>query len=165
MLPLIYPGNSGGRLGTLLVHPIPDGTDSQIEGLPGEGITTDDCILVFPANTGLKSMYVVFAKPIKSKDHDDDDAPDSLPAFPDTRGSIMKYIVEAFDKENEFLDFEIVLPDGCEAQLAAIMNWTSPQRGDEGYNVSDTQLLSIELLASKRFYDANHIFQLTCNVS
>lgn len=77
----------------------------------------------------------------------------------------MKYIVEAFDKKNEFLDFEIVLPDGCEAQLSEIMNWTSPQRGDEGYNLSETQLLSIELLASKRFYDANHIFQLTCNVS
>ena len=77
----------------------------------------------------------------------------------------MKYIVEAFDKEKEFLDFEIILPDGCEAQLAEIMNWSSPQRGDEGYNLSDAQLSSIEALAGKRFKDANHIFQLTCNVS
>ena len=43
----------------------------------------------------------------------------------------MKFIVEAFDKETEFLDFEVVLPDDCEAQLAEIMNWSSPQRGDE----------------------------------
>ncbi len=77
----------------------------------------------------------------------------------------MKYVIEAFDKDSEFLDFEIELPDGCEAQLAEIMNWASPQRGDEGYNLSDTQLSSIELLAGRRFYDANHIFQLTCNVS
>jgi len=63
----------------------------------------------------------------------------------------MKYIVEAFDKENEFLDFEIVLPDGCEAQLAEIMNWTLPQRGDGGYNLNDKQLSSIEALAGKHF--------------
>lgn len=77
----------------------------------------------------------------------------------------MRYIVEAFDKESEFLDFEIVLPEGCEAQLAEIMKWTTPQRGDEGYNLSEAQLSSIEVLVGKRFYDANYIFQLTCNVS
>ncbi|GFM78197.1 hypothetical protein PSCICO_07230 [Pseudomonas cichorii] len=77
----------------------------------------------------------------------------------------MKFIIEAFDKENEFLDFEIVLPDDCEAQLAEIMNWSSPQRGIEGYNLSNTQLSSIEVLAGKRFNDEKHIFQLTCNVS
>ncbi|WP_425518820.1 DUF7683 domain-containing protein [Pseudomonas lijiangensis] len=54
----------------------------------------------------------------------------------------LKFIIEAFDKENEFLDFEIVLPDDCEAQLAEIMNWSSPQRGIEGYNLSNTQLLA-----------------------
>ena len=77
----------------------------------------------------------------------------------------MKFIVEAFDKENEFLDFEVVLPDDCESQLAKIMNWSSPQRGDEGYNLSSTQLSSIGALVGKRFNDDKHIFQLTCNVS
>ena len=77
----------------------------------------------------------------------------------------MKFIVEAFDKEKEFLDFEVVLPNDCEAQLAKIMNWSSPQRGDEGYNLSSTQLSSIEALIGKRFNDDNYIFQLTCNVS
>ncbi|KMM96047.1 DUF7683 domain-containing protein [Pseudomonas lundensis] len=77
----------------------------------------------------------------------------------------MKFIVEAFDKEKEFLDFEVVLPNDCEAQLAKIMNWSSPQRGDEGYNLSSTQLSSIEALAGKCFSDDKHLFQLPCNVS
>ena len=84
---------------------------------------------------------------------------------PQTQPENMKFIVEAFDKENEFLDFEVALPDGCEAQLAKIMNWSSPQLGDEGYNLSSSQLSSIEALAGKRFNDDKHIFQLTCNVS
>ncbi|MVV47079.1 S-type Pyocin [Pseudomonas sp. PB120] len=82
MPPLIYPDSSGEQLGTILVHPIPDNTDSQIDGLPGEDITTDDCILVFPADTGLKSMYVVFARPIGG-DHSYHPAPKGLTAFPD----------------------------------------------------------------------------------
>jgi hypothetical protein len=56
MPPLIYPDSSREQLGTILVHPIPENTDSQLEGLPGEDITTDDCILVFPVDTGLKSL-------------------------------------------------------------------------------------------------------------
>lgn len=75
----------------------------------------------------------------------------------------MKFIIEAFNKENEFLDFEVALPEDCEARLSEIMNWSSPQRGDEGYNLSTAQLASIEVLAGKRFKDDRHIFQLTCN--
>ncbi|MFS2158275.1 colicin E3/pyocin S6 family cytotoxin [Pseudomonas sp. Pseusp122] len=82
MPPLIYPEASDARLGTILVHPIPDDTDSQIEGLPGEDITTDDCIVVFPADTGLKSMYVVFARPFGG-DHSYHLPPIGLAAFPD----------------------------------------------------------------------------------
>lgn len=77
----------------------------------------------------------------------------------------MIYVVEAFDKESESLAFEIELPEGCETQLAKIMNWTSPQRGDKGYNLTDTQLSSIEVLAGKRFKNDKYIFQLTCNVN
>ena len=61
----------------------------------------------------------------------------------------MIYSVEAFDKEDESLAFEIALPEGCETQLAKIMNWTSPQRGDEGYNLNDAQLSNIEALTNK----------------
>ncbi|WP_237886210.1 S-type pyocin domain-containing protein [Pseudomonas sp. PGPR40] len=81
--PLIYPDSSGEQLGTILVHPIPENTDSQIEGLPGEDITTDDCILVFPVDTGLKSLYVVFARPAGGGDIKYHTPPLTLPAFPD----------------------------------------------------------------------------------
>ena len=84
MPPLTYPDDSGKQLGTILVHPIPENTDSQIEGLPGDDITTDDCILVFPADTGLKSLYVVYAKPFGG-DHSYHPPPKDLSAFPDAR--------------------------------------------------------------------------------
>ncbi|WP_084234239.1 S-type pyocin domain-containing protein [Pseudomonas sp. W15Feb9B] len=64
MPPLVYPEH-GEQLNTILVHPIPENTDTQIEGLPGEDITAEDCILVFPAETGLKSLYVVFSRPAR----------------------------------------------------------------------------------------------------
>jgi hypothetical protein len=64
MPPLVYPEH-GEPLNTILVHPIAENTDSQIEGLPGEDMTAEDCILVFPADTGLKSLYVVFSKPAR----------------------------------------------------------------------------------------------------
>jgi hypothetical protein len=79
---LTYPDSSGQRFGTILVHPIPEDTDSQIEGLPGEDITTDDCIIVFPAGTGLTSLYVVYSRPLNG-DHSYHPAPDGLTAFPD----------------------------------------------------------------------------------
>lgn len=81
---LAYPDESGKQLGTILVHPIPENTDSQLEDLPGEDITIDDCILVFPADTGLKSLYVVFAKPFNG-DHKYHAPPKGLSAFPDAR--------------------------------------------------------------------------------
>ncbi|PSS59020.1 colicin E3/pyocin S6 family cytotoxin [Pseudomonas sp. BBP2017] len=80
--PLIYPDDSGKQLDSILVHPIPENTDSQIEGLPGDDITTDDCILVFPEKTGLKSLYIVYAKPLGG-DHSYHPAPKGLTAFPD----------------------------------------------------------------------------------
>lgn len=64
MPPLVYPEH-GEQLNTILVHPFPENTDTQIEGLPGEDITAEDCILVFPADTGLKSLYVVFSRPAR----------------------------------------------------------------------------------------------------
>lgn len=80
--PLVYPENSDARLGTILVHPIPDDADSQLEGLPGDDITAEDCILVFPADSGLRSMYVVYARPFNG-DHGYHLPPKGLPAFPD----------------------------------------------------------------------------------
>lgn len=80
--PLTYPDDIGKQLGTILVHPIAEDVDSQIDGLPGEDVTADDGILVFPADTGLKSLYVVFARPLGG-DHSYHPPPNNLPAFPD----------------------------------------------------------------------------------
>ncbi|MGH8330279.1 MAG: S-type pyocin domain-containing protein [Pseudomonas fluorescens] len=104
MPPLIYPDSNGEQLGTILVHPIPDNTDSQIEGLPGEDITTDDCILVFPVDTGLKSLYVVFARPIGG-DYSYHPAPKTLPAFPDaTRAKQMSSVQGGGKKRSRWKD-------------------------------------------------------------
>lgn len=60
--PLIYPEHLGKQLDNILVHPIAPDTDSQIEIYPGsEDITTEDFILTFPANSGMRAMYVVYA--------------------------------------------------------------------------------------------------------
>ncbi|WP_321864787.1 DUF7683 domain-containing protein [Pseudomonas paraveronii] len=77
----------------------------------------------------------------------------------------MKYTVEAFDNETEFLAFEVDLPNGCDVQLAGIMNWSPPQRGDEGYNLSVAQLAAIEALVGRPISDPSYIFQLTCNLN
>ncbi|EPJ84035.1 S-type Pyocin [Pseudomonas sp. CFII64] len=84
MPPLIYPDNSGAHLNNILVHPIPEDTDSQIEGFPGEDITVEDCIVVFPAGVGWKSLYVVFARPFGG-DHGYHPPPRGLTAFPDAK--------------------------------------------------------------------------------
>jgi hypothetical protein len=75
----------------------------------------------------------------------------------------MKYTAEAFSCETEFLEFTLSLPAGCDAQLAEIMGWLTPQRGDEGYNLDAAQIAALESLADTRFFDANYSFQLTCN--
>jgi len=75
----------------------------------------------------------------------------------------LRYIIEAFDKKTELLVFEIELPDDCEEKLSAVMAWSAPQRGDEGYDLSASQLDAVEALAGRRFYDQRYIFQLTCN--
>jgi hypothetical protein len=119
--PLVYPENSNARLGTILVHPIPDDTDSQLEGLPGDDITAEDCILVFPADSGLSSMYVVYARPFNG-DHGYHPAPDKLAAFPNAtdarqRGTRKRWVdkkriyewdyqhgaVEVYDKQGNHL--------------------------------------------------------------
>jgi hypothetical protein len=82
MQPEPYPDNSGAHLGNILVHPIPENTDSEIEGFPGENITLDDCIVVFPADRGFKSTYVVIARPIGG-DHGYHHPPLKLKGFPD----------------------------------------------------------------------------------
>lgn len=80
---LIYPEHSDEPMGSILVHPIAEDTDSQIDGYPAiDDITLGDRIITFPVNSGLKSMYVVFSKPFAG-DHSYHQAPTTLTAFPD----------------------------------------------------------------------------------
>lgn len=61
--PLIFPIPTE-PVETLLVHPIPDQLDTEIEVYPaGDDITWQDVILTFPDNPGVPPLYLVFAKP------------------------------------------------------------------------------------------------------
>ena len=61
--PLIFPIPTE-PVETLLVHPIADQLDTEIEVYPaGDDITWQDVILTFPDNPGVPPLYLVFAKP------------------------------------------------------------------------------------------------------
>jgi hypothetical protein len=95
---MVHPQASDSR-GTILVHPIPEGADSQIEGYPaGDDIETDDCILVFPADSGLNSLYLVFSRPLGG-DQRYHPPPLSLPAFPDAKLAPSKTYVQGGGKK------------------------------------------------------------------
>jgi uncharacterized Zn-binding protein involved in type VI secretion len=62
--PTTYPGVTDA-LANILVHPVAEGTDSQIEVYPAsDDLTWQDCILVFPVDSGVPPLYLVFAKPM-----------------------------------------------------------------------------------------------------
>jgi len=105
MPPLTYPDDTGKQLGNILVHPIPENTDSEIEGFPGEDITLDDFILVFPSNTLLKSMYVVFAKPF-NPDHRYHPAPKLLEAFPEAVSVRRKGNRDRWESKNRIFEWD-----------------------------------------------------------
>lgn len=121
--PLVYPENSDARLGTILVHPIPDDTDSQLEGLPGDDITAEDCILVFPADSGLRSMYVVYARPFNG-DHRYYPPPKELAAFPDAKVAPRKTSVKGGGG----------LRKRWKTQAGEIFEWDSQHGAIEKYN-------------------------------
>jgi len=61
--PTTYPGVTDA-LENILVHPVAEGTDSQLEIYPAsDDMTWQDCILVLPIQSGVPPLYVVFAKP------------------------------------------------------------------------------------------------------
>lgn len=61
--PSTYPGVTD-ELANILVHPISEGGDSKIQGAPIDEFKVEDCIITFPADSGIKSLYLVFAKPM-----------------------------------------------------------------------------------------------------
>jgi|GEM_PF-903238 len=75
------------------------------------------------------------------------------------------YVIEAFDKETEFLAFEEELPNGYDEQLKAIMGWTSSQQGWEGHNLTRAQLSALEEILGKDIYDSAYLFHLAATPS
>ncbi|RON93357.1 pyocin [Pseudomonas chlororaphis] len=61
--PTPYPGVTD-ELANLMVHPIAEGGDSQLQGAPIDELRVEDCIITFPIGSGLRSLYLVFAKPM-----------------------------------------------------------------------------------------------------
>jgi len=61
--PTPYPGVTD-ELANLMVHPIAEGGDSQLQGAPLDELKVEDCIITFPIGSGLRSLYLVFAKPM-----------------------------------------------------------------------------------------------------
>ncbi|WP_417286429.1 S-type pyocin domain-containing protein [Cobetia marina] len=62
--PTTYPGVTDA-LENIMVHPVAEDGDSQIEIYPAaDDLTWQDYILVLPIETGVPPLYVVFAKPM-----------------------------------------------------------------------------------------------------
>ncbi|WP_248766975.1 colicin E3/pyocin S6 family cytotoxin [Pseudomonas sp. MWU12-2345] len=81
---LKFPEHTDAPMGSILVHPIEEGVDSQIDGYPvADDVTLGDRIITFPLDSGLKSIYVVFSKPFGGTGAKYHMPPLELPAFPD----------------------------------------------------------------------------------
>ena len=96
---LIHPQAGDERLDTILVHPIAEGTDTQIEVYPEvDDITLGDRIITFPAESGLRSLYVVFSKALPG-DHSYHSPPTFLDAFPEAKPTKSKSNVQGGGKK------------------------------------------------------------------
>ncbi|NWB98500.1 S-type pyocin domain-containing protein [Pseudomonas gingeri] len=96
---LTFPEHTDEPMGSIRVHPIEEGVDSQIDGYPAaDDITLGDRIITFPINSGLRSIYVVFSKPLAG-DHSYHQAPKGLVAFPDAVRDKVKGSVQGGGKK------------------------------------------------------------------
>ncbi|WP_339511455.1 S-type pyocin domain-containing protein [Pseudomonas sp. RL_15y_Pfl2_60] len=92
--PTTYPGVTD-ELENILVHPVAENGDSQIEIYPAaDDVTWQDYILVLPVETGVPPLYVVFAKPAGFADQKYYPAPGELKAFPNAVLSPSKTFVK-----------------------------------------------------------------------
>ena len=105
--PTTYPGVTNA-LENILVHPVAEDTDSQIEIYPAsDDLTWQDCILVFPADSGVPPLEVGIYSDLRSRSRKDGLDIDHIPAqrvldvtlqsaFPDmTRKEIERYLRQA----------------------------------------------------------------------
>ncbi|MCX7132386.1 S-type pyocin domain-containing protein [Aeromonas sp.] len=58
-----YPERDGLEVSNILVRPIPDAPDAELETFPATGDDLEDCIITFPVSLGIPPLYLVFSKP------------------------------------------------------------------------------------------------------
>ena len=58
-----YPERDGMEVSNILVRPIPEAPDAELETFPASGDDLEDCIITFPASLGIPPLYLVFSKP------------------------------------------------------------------------------------------------------
>ncbi|MGL6605193.1 S-type pyocin domain-containing protein [Aeromonas hydrophila] len=58
-----YPERDGMDVSNILVRPIPEAPDVELETFPASGDELEDCIITFPASLGVPPLYLVFSKP------------------------------------------------------------------------------------------------------
>ncbi|MDX7779829.1 S-type pyocin domain-containing protein [Aeromonas hydrophila] len=58
-----YPERDGMDVSNILVRPIPEAPDAELETFPASGDELEDCIITFPASLGVPPLYLVFSKP------------------------------------------------------------------------------------------------------
>lgn len=58
-----YPERDGMEVSNILVRPIPDAPDAELETFPASGDDLEDCIITFPVSLGIPPLYLVFSKP------------------------------------------------------------------------------------------------------
>ncbi|MBB1201039.1 hypothetical protein EGM70_12125 [Enterobacteriaceae bacterium 89] len=76
------------------------------------------------------------------------------------------YTVEAFERINEMLVFEVEIPKIKLSEIAAVMGWTDEDLNDfiagiGGWNLTAEQAHSIELILQKEFYQEDLDFQIS----
>lgn len=130
--PTTYPGVTDA-LENILVHPVAESTDSQIEIYPAsDDLTWQDCILVFPVDSGMPPLYLVFAKPMVNPlevgIHKD------LASRSKGDGMDIDHIPSQRALESYISSFDGVRPDMIADYLAAAPSIAIPRRVHQKYS-------------------------------
>ena len=132
--PTTFPGLDSRTLPNVLVHPISEEPGSEATVYPApEDITLEDVIVVFPADSGVEPLYLVFAKPavkplevgpandLQSRSKGDGMDIDHIPS----QAALRQYLLaNAFEISDEDI----------KAALAAAPGMTIPRRVHQRYS-------------------------------
>ncbi len=76
------------------------------------------------------------------------------------------YTIDAFEREDELLVFEIDVPEEKLPEIAKVMSWTEGDYKDfiagvGGWNLTSQQVNSIEKILNQKFFQENLDFQIS----